>query len=142
MSAANDSLHKIFGAAPDPRNFVKLKARLLGWMLLLLPIVGVSYAATTIVASNAGPVLDKIGLESTVGRIALSVLTLLLSYAMDFLVLYPPPQPFWRRSPRAPSAADRLSDWRRHHRAVEAGDGLGHRVVDRQAPVRRIGAAR
>ncbi len=88
MSAANDSLHKIFGAAPDPRNFVKLKARLLGWMLLLLPIVGVSYAATTIVASNAGPVLDKIGLESTIGRIALSVLTLLLSYAMDFLVLY------------------------------------------------------
>ncbi len=88
MSAANDSLHKVFGAPPDPRSFVKLKARMLGWMLVLLPIVGLSYAATAVVASNAGPVLDAIGLESTAGRVALSALTLVFSYALDFLVLF------------------------------------------------------
>ncbi len=87
MSAANDSLHKIFGAPPDSRSFFTLKGRMLGWMLLLLPIVGLSYAATAVLASYAGPVLDAIGLESTVARIGLGVATLVLSLALDFLVL-------------------------------------------------------
>lgn len=88
MSAGNDSLHQIFGAPQDPRSFVKSKGRLLGWMLLLLPVVGLSYAATAVVASSAGPVLDKIGLESTFGRVSLAVLALLISYALDVLVLF------------------------------------------------------
>jgi membrane protein len=88
MSAANDSLHQIFGAPPDPRSFVRLKGRLLGWMLLLLPVVGLSYAASAVVASSAGPVLDRMGLESTAGRVGLAVLTLVGSYVLDFVVLF------------------------------------------------------
>ena len=88
MVAASGSLHQIYGAAPDPRNFVKARARLLGWMLVFLPLVAVSYAATTMVASYAGPILDDLGLDSTIGRVVLVAVTVALALAVDFLILY------------------------------------------------------
>ena len=88
MAAASGSLHQIFGAPPDPRSFVKARARLLGWMVALLPLVAVSYAATTLVANYAGPVLDALGLESTLGRITLIVLTLALALTVDFVIVW------------------------------------------------------
>ncbi|MGB2839320.1 MAG: YhjD/YihY/BrkB family envelope integrity protein, partial [Actinomycetes bacterium] len=88
MAAASGSLHQIYGAAPDPRNFVKSRARLLGWMLVFLPLVAFSYATTTVVASYAGPILDDIGLDSTIGRIVLVAVAVALALAVDFLILY------------------------------------------------------
>jgi membrane protein len=88
MAAASSSLHQIFGAAPDARSFPKARARLLGWMLLLLPLVALSYATTTVVANYAGPVLDTIGLDSTGGRVALVGLAMVLALAVDFLIIW------------------------------------------------------
>ncbi|MCU0266622.1 MAG: YihY/virulence factor BrkB family protein, partial [Actinomycetia bacterium] len=64
MVAASRSLRQIFGAAPDPRGFAKARLRLLGWMLALLPLVMVSYVASTAVFTYASAVLDWIGLDS------------------------------------------------------------------------------
>jgi membrane protein len=88
MAAASSSFHQLYGAPPDPRNFAKARLRLLGWMLLFLPLVGASYTASTVVANYAGPVLDWIGLDSAVGRFLLLALAGTLALAVDFLILY------------------------------------------------------
>lgn len=88
MVAASGSLRQIYGAAPDPRSFLRARLRLLAWMILLLPLLAASYAASTGVATYAGPVLDWIGLDSTPGRVLLVVLTLALALAVDYVILY------------------------------------------------------
>ncbi len=116
MAAASASLHQIFGATPDSRNYFKARARLLGWMLALLPLVAVSYAATTMVTSFAGPILDSIGLDSTLGRTTLIVLTLMLALVVDFVILW--------------LILSHLGGIRPEHRARMAGALLGAVLIE------------
>lgn len=88
MTAASGSFHQIFGAPPDSRSFPKARARLLGWMLILLPLVAASYAASSIVVNYADNVLDAIGLSGGLGRALLTVVGILVSLAIDFLIVY------------------------------------------------------
>lgn len=88
MVAASGSFHKIYGARPDPRNFLKARLRLLGWMLILLPLVGASYAASSVVVNFADDVLDALGLEGSGGKWLLTIVGLLVGFAIDFLIVF------------------------------------------------------
>lgn len=88
MVAASDSLHQIYGAPKDGRNFVVARLRLLAWMLLLAPLILMSFAASVLVSAFAQPILDWLGSTSTAGQVLLRVGTSAVSLAIGFLVVY------------------------------------------------------
>jgi len=51
MGAASGSMHLIYGAPPDPRNFLISRARLLGLLIVIAPLILVSFAIPNLVAS-------------------------------------------------------------------------------------------
>lgn len=83
MSAASDSLHQVYGAAPDGRNPVARRAHLLGWLVLLGPLVVLSYTLTTAAAGFGTEILDAIDLSSPVGRILVVAVAVALTFALD-----------------------------------------------------------
>jgi membrane protein len=88
MVAASDSLHQIYGAPKDGRNFVVARLRLLGWMVLLAPLILMSFAASVVVSAFAQPILDWLASTSTAGQMLLRVGTTAVSFAIGFLVVY------------------------------------------------------
>ena len=88
MVAASDSFHQIYGAPKDGRNIVLLRLRLLAWLLLLAPLAMISFAASLLVTTLAGPILDFFGSTSTGAQVLLQVGTALAALALDFFVLY------------------------------------------------------
>ena len=88
MAAASDSLHLIYGMPRDPRSFFKARARLLAWLVLIGSMIVLSFVASTVFISYTRPILDAIGLDSTPGRIGLRIVGILLTLALDFLIVY------------------------------------------------------
>ncbi len=88
VGAAGKSLHLIFGAPPDPRNFVKAKARHLLILLGVAPLVVVSFASLSLTSDLLSPVLEALGLDSGPIRAALAGVGLLVGYAADVLILW------------------------------------------------------
>jgi membrane protein len=88
MAAASDSLHLIYGMPRDPRSFPKARARLLAWLLVIGPLIVLSFAASTVLISYTRPFLEAIGLDSAPARIGIRVPGLLLTFALDFLIVY------------------------------------------------------
>ena len=91
MVAMSRSMHLIYGAPKDPRNFVVARARLLGWMLLLVPLIGLSFVPSVLIANFAGPVMDALNLEgrfwTTLLLVASAVVSLLLNAVVVWLIL-------------------------------------------------------
>lgn len=87
MVAASASLHQIYGAAKDGRNFVLARVRLIGWLLLLAPIALISFAPGVLVADWTQPLRESIGATGAVGTVVLWVVTTAASWLLDFLVL-------------------------------------------------------
>ncbi len=88
MVAARRSLHQVYGAPPDPRNFVVARLRLLGWLAILGPLVVVSFAASSVVGTLLDRILEAIGLEATdPQRLLAEIGGLTLSFAIDVLVI-------------------------------------------------------
>jgi membrane protein len=88
MTAASNSIHLIYGAPPDPRNIVWAKARLIGWMLIIAPLILLSFAPSLLVTSLAQPILDAIGFPEGTGQVLLISLSLAVSVGLNFLVMY------------------------------------------------------
>ncbi len=88
ITAASKSIHLIYGAPKDPRNFVLGKVRLLGWLMLLAPLIAISFIPNVAVSIFTEPVLDFLGLEGDFTRILLILLTGLLSVAINALVVW------------------------------------------------------
>ncbi|MCU0296889.1 MAG: YihY/virulence factor BrkB family protein [Candidatus Nanopelagicales bacterium] len=88
ITAASKSIHLIYGAPKDPRNFVLGKVRLLGWLLVLAPLIAISFIPNVALSVFAEPVLDFLNLEGEFTRILLVVLTGLLSIALNALVVW------------------------------------------------------
>jgi len=87
MAAASGSMHVIYGAPPDPRNFLFERARLLGLLMLIAPLILVSFAIPNVVASvtrNATSLLTS----STVPSVVVNVGVLLVMLVIDFAILY------------------------------------------------------
>lgn len=88
MVAASGSLRLIYGAPRDPRGFVLARIRLLGWLVLVGPLVMLSYVASTTIAGFAQPVLDALGLESAGGRAFVVALSVALTLTIDWSIVY------------------------------------------------------
>jgi membrane protein len=88
MVAASNSLHLIYGAPKDPRNFVLSRARLLAWMLLIVPLIGLSFVPSVVIGNFAQPVMDWLGLEGGFWTFVLFALTAAASILLNGLVVW------------------------------------------------------
>ncbi|WP_457207712.1 YihY/virulence factor BrkB family protein [Nocardioides sp. P5_C9_2] len=88
VRGASSSLHVIFGAPPDPRSFLAAKARHLLILLVVTPLLAVSFASSSLTASLPQPLLDAVGEDSTSTRAALAGAGVLVGLAIDTLVMW------------------------------------------------------
>lgn len=88
MVAASDSIHQIYGAPKDGRNYVLLRLRLLGWLLLLAPLALISFAASLLVGTLTEPILDFLGSTSPSAQVLLHLGTGVAGLLLDFVILY------------------------------------------------------
>lgn len=88
MVAASASLHLIYGAPPDPRNLVAARVRLLGWLLLLGPLIALSYVAPGAAAGFGAQIVEQLGLGAGFGQTGLTAMVVLLTYPLDLLILW------------------------------------------------------
>lgn len=88
VGAAGKSLHLIFGAPPDPRSFVRAKARHLLVLLGVAPLIVVSFASLSLTSSLIGPLLEAMGLDSGPMRGMLAGAGVLVGLAVDALIVW------------------------------------------------------
>lgn len=88
MVATSNSLHLIYGAPKDSRNFVLARARLLAWMLLIVPLIGLSFVPSVVIGGFAQPVMDWLGLEGGFWTFLLFALSALASVALNGVVVW------------------------------------------------------
>ncbi len=88
VNGASSSLHLVFGAPPDPRTFGRAKARHLLLLVIVAPLILVSFAAGTLTSDVIRPMLDEIGLGGSAARTALSVAGLVVGFLVDVLILW------------------------------------------------------
>ncbi|HYO19265.1 MAG TPA: YhjD/YihY/BrkB family envelope integrity protein [Dermatophilaceae bacterium] len=88
VNGASSSLHLIFGAPPDPRTFVKAKARHLLILVCVAPLILISFAASAVASQLADPVLETLGWNGSGARTALTTGGLVLGFLVDVLILW------------------------------------------------------
>lgn len=88
VSGATKSMHLIFGAPPDPRSFPKAKARALVVLLVIAPLVLISFASAAVASQLADPVLELLGMDGGAARVGIGVLGLAIGFAVDVLILW------------------------------------------------------
>lgn len=88
VGGASSSMHLIYGAPPDPRNFVKAKLRHLGVLVLVAPLVVLTFFTLSVASKQGGTTLASLGLDSAAGRVGFTVLALLGGYVIDVLILW------------------------------------------------------
>jgi membrane protein len=86
--AAKRSIHVIYGAPKDPRNFVVARAQALAWLLLLGVLILLSFVASTIAGNAYERVLDTLGVEWDGPGILLNVTAVVVTLATNFLIVY------------------------------------------------------
>lgn len=87
MVAASASLHLVYGAPPDPRSLVAKRARLLGWLALLGPLVVLSFAGPSAAASLTAQVQDWLGISAG-AAVATAVAAFAVGFLLDLLIVY------------------------------------------------------
>lgn len=88
MVAASNALHIIYGAPPDPRNLVRARARLVGWLLVVAPLIAVSFAIPGAVASFAAPLRELLGAGTgTLAVVGAGLVGLLVDVGIVYLLL-------------------------------------------------------
>lgn len=88
VGGASSSIHLIFGAPPDPRSFVTAKARHLLVLIVVAPLVVVSFASASPTSSLIGPVLEALGWDSAFIRAALIGVGLTVGLVVDVVILW------------------------------------------------------
>ena len=88
MASTSDSVHTIYGAPKDPRNFLKKRVRLIGWLLVIAPLIVFSLAADTIALRFGGSALSALGIESSGALPLVITASIILSLGANFVVVY------------------------------------------------------
>lgn len=88
MVAASSSIHLIYGAPPDPRNYVKKRARLLTWLLVLGPLIVLSLVGGTLILNFANRVMDGMGIDGTPERYLVRSIAAIAVLATDYLIVH------------------------------------------------------
>ncbi len=86
--AASRSLHIVFGAPKDPRSFLLARLRAAGWLILLAPLVVLSYVAAGVASNLSTRILDLAGLEWDGPRIGVHAVAAALTLGVDFLLIH------------------------------------------------------
>ncbi len=88
VSAASDSLHLIYGAPKDARNFIVAKVRYAGWLVLLSIMILLSFVASSFTSSISTKLASALGLQWDGPTLPLQIGTIVLTLALDFAVVY------------------------------------------------------
>lgn len=88
MVSTNESIHAIYGAPKDPRNFLAKRARLIGWLLVIGPLIAFSLAAEAVAIRFGSSALTSLGFEGSGNRTLLIATSIVLSLCASFLVVY------------------------------------------------------
>lgn len=88
VGGASSAMHLVFGAPPDPRPFVKAKARHLATLLMVAPLILISVASVSLTSDLIRPLLETLGLDSGPVRAGLTGLGLLVGFGIDVLILW------------------------------------------------------
>ncbi|MGD2043375.1 MAG: YihY/virulence factor BrkB family protein [Acidimicrobiia bacterium] len=88
MVAASGSIHQIYGAPPDPRNFVKKRLRLLGWLVVIGTLIAFSLVGGTLVLNFADSVMANFGIEGSPDRYVVRALAAIAVLAVDYLIVH------------------------------------------------------
>jgi membrane protein len=88
VAGASRSMHLIFGAPPDPRSFVKARARHALILLVVAPLIAVSFATLGLSSTLSGHVLDLVGLNTGAVRTVLNGVGIAVGLAIDFLIMW------------------------------------------------------
>lgn len=88
VMAAVRSLHTIYGAPKDPTPWLLARLKAVGWLLVLGPMILVSYVAATVSADVSDRLLHFFGLEWSGPRPLLLVVAVVLTLVLDFSVIY------------------------------------------------------
>lgn len=86
--AAGRSLHTVYGAPKNTRNFVRVRLWALGWFLALAPLVLLSFVGASFTSDLADLLLDALGLDWGGPRVLLAAGALVLTMALNFLVIH------------------------------------------------------
>jgi membrane protein len=88
VNGASGSMHMIYGAPPDPRPFLKAKLRAVGLLLMVTPLMAVSFIAVTLTSQTIEPVLETLGWNSPGTVTMLNILGLVVGFLLDMLILW------------------------------------------------------
>lgn len=88
MAATSGSIHLIYGAPLDPRNYVVERLRLLGWLLVVGPLIVASLVAGIATQNFSSQVLDLLGWTGTGDLVLVQVLATLLTLGLNFVVVF------------------------------------------------------
>jgi membrane protein len=86
--AASRSLHAVYGAPANTRNFVVVRLWSLGWFLALAPLVLLSFVGASFTANLSGRLLEALGVHWGGSTLLLGVVALALTMVLNFLVVY------------------------------------------------------
>ncbi len=87
VMAASRSLRFIYGAPKNPRSFLLVRLRAAGWLVLLAPLVLLSYVGSSILATLSDRLLELVGIDWSGPRVLLGVVAAATTLALNFLVI-------------------------------------------------------
>ena len=87
-NAAFKSVHLIYGAPKDSRNFVLARLRGIAWLAVIGPLILLSFVASSFTADLSDVVFEALGIEWRGNGFLLSVASLVLALAVNYLVIY------------------------------------------------------
>ena len=87
VMGASRSLHAVYGAPNNSRNFVVVRVWAVGWFLVLAPLVLLSFVSASVTANLFTRVLDALGLQWSGPTPLLDVSALVLTLVLNFVVV-------------------------------------------------------
>lgn len=88
MAAASGSIHLVYGAPLDPRNFLVKRLVLLGWLVVIGPLILASLVAGIATQNFSSRVLDLFDRSGTSNLVVVQVLAAALTLGLNFVVVY------------------------------------------------------
>lgn len=86
--AAQQSIHAIYGAPKDPRNVVVARLRAVAWLVLVAPLLVVTFAASSFTAGVSDLVFDALGIEGSGTRLLVGLGSIIVAVVVNAVIVY------------------------------------------------------
>jgi uncharacterized BrkB/YihY/UPF0761 family membrane protein len=86
--AAQQSIHAIYGAPKDPRNVVVARLRAVAWLVLVAPLLVVTFAASSFTAGVSDLVFDALGIEGAGTRLLVGLGSIIVAVVVNAVIVY------------------------------------------------------